>query len=132
MYKLYSNYEEIDANLHWMSAAGMQHQVAGIVQQLQQFNHDFYSEGEGKFLINLKQKREAALLEGLPAHYKEGTLLVHGGAVGFVSYTAGKDPTFLPALDEKKDIDFYRQYVAVRDGYIYLLDSLPMKVCAPV
>jgi N12 class adenine-specific DNA methylase/predicted RNA methylase len=118
-YKLYSNYEEVPANLHWMSAGGMQHQLVGITDLLKKFNHRFYSEGEGKFLINLRSDHLVELEEVNPYH-KEGTLIIHNETVGLVSYTDGK-PVFLPAV--QKDIGFYKQYTSVRDQYLKLVDK---------
>ncbi len=122
-YKLYSNLGEIQFPANWMSAAGLQHQLRGLPNHLQQYQHSFFAEGEGKFMITLDTKLPQ--LSNLNPYHKEGTLIVHDQRVGFVSYSASDNdiPVFLPSLYDRKDIGFYQQYTALRDSYLLLADK---------
>lgn len=122
-YKLYSNLEEIQFPANWMSAAGLQHQLRALPKHLQQYEHSFFAEGEGKFMITLDTKLPQ--LSNVNPYYKEGTLIVHDQRVGFVSYSASDNdrPVFLPSLNDRKDIGFYQQYTALRDSYLLLADK---------
>ncbi len=125
VYKLYSNLQEVEANVHWMVPSSMEHQLSGITQQLQGFNHKYFTEGEGSSLINLNQKETIAELKEINPYHKEGTLIIYGDQVGFVSYAAGEkeNPVFIPALQDKKDIGFYQEYTVMRDVYLSLTDK---------
>lgn len=122
-YKLYSNLEEIQFTVNWMSAPGLQHELRGLPNHLQQYNHSFYAEGEGKFMITLDTRLPQ--LTNLNPYHKEGTLIVHDQRVGFVSHSASDNdtPVFLPSLNDRKDIGFYQQYTTLRDAYLLLADK---------
>jgi N12 class adenine-specific DNA methylase len=126
VYKLYSNAEELQFPVNWMSASAIHHELNGLSNKLKEYNHKFYNEGESTFHIAFDNKDgQLEELKNLSPYYKEGTLLVHNNRVGFVSYIAAesKDPVFLPGLYEKKDLGFYQQYTPVRDSYLMLVDK---------
>jgi N12 class adenine-specific DNA methylase len=126
VYKLYSNLEEVQFPVNWMSASAIHHELNGISNKLQEYNHQFYNEGESTFHIAFNNSDENLTeLTNLNPYHKDGTLFVHNGRVGFVSYTAseGEHPVFIPSLYEKKDLAFYQQYTAVRDIYLALANK---------
>jgi N12 class adenine-specific DNA methylase len=126
VYKLYSNAEEINLPANWMNASAIHLELNGLSNKLQEYNHQFYNEGESVFHVGFNNKnKELDELTDLNQYHKEGTLIVHDNRVGFVSYMAGENnkPAFLPSLYEKKDIGFYEQYSAVRDEYLLLADK---------
>lgn len=126
VYKLYSNVDEIQFPANWMNASAIHNELNGLPNKLQEYNHQFHNEGESTFHIPFnKNDGQLESLTNLSPYHKEGTLVVHNGRVGFVSYIAGENdkPVFLPSLYEKKDAGFYQQYTAVRDEYLMLADK---------
>ena len=126
VYKLYSNTEEISFSANWINASAIHNELTGLSNKLQEYNHQFYNEGEGTFTVRFNNKNSPLdEIKNINPYYKNGTLLVHDNRVGFVSYisTEKDKPVFLPALYDKKDIGFYIQYTAVRDGYLLLADK---------
>ena len=126
VYKLYSNVEEVQFPVNWMSASAIHHELSDLPNRLQEYNHQFYNEGESTFHIAYNNKdRQLEALTNLNPYHKDGTLIVHNGRVGFVSYTVseGEHPVFIPSLYDKKDLAFYQQYTAVRDTYLRLVDK---------
>jgi N12 class adenine-specific DNA methylase len=115
VYKLYSNAEEINFPANWMNAAALHHELNGLSNTLQNYQHRFYNDGASTFHVSLNDDE---ILNDLNPFYKEGTLIVHDNRVGFV----GPENIFIPALDVKKDISFYQQYSGVRDAYLLLND----------
>jgi len=124
VYKIYSNAEEIQPVVNWMNAGGFQNEMKGLTNVLQQYNHEYYNEGEMLFHLSFGKDQDNIIPEPNPYH-KEATLIVHNNRVGFVSFLAGeKDkPVFLPSLYDKKDLAFYKQYAAIRDNYLLLTDK---------
>jgi N12 class adenine-specific DNA methylase len=126
VYKLYSNAIEIQVPVNWMNASAVHHELNSLSNKFVEYDHHFYNEGQSAFHIvfNTKQAKTDELKDVNP-NYKEGTLIVRNGRVGFVSYVASESeyPVFIPALDDKKDLDFYEQYVTVRDAYLTLTDT---------
>ncbi len=123
VYKLYSNVQEVQLPANWMSAAAIEHELAGLANTLQQYQHQYFNAGDGDFHIPLQSNEEEPdILIDINADYKEGTLIIHNNRVGFVSFLASetKRPVFIPALNERKDLDFYRQYISLRDAYLLL------------
>ncbi|MBK8310927.1 MAG: hypothetical protein IPL04_08595 [Chitinophagaceae bacterium] len=111
---------------NWMSASAIHLELNGLSNRLQEYNHQFYNEGEGVFHVAFSNKNVALdELNEINPYHKEGTLIVHNNKVGFVSYIAAENekPVFLPSLYEKKDVGFYQQYTTVRDTYLMLVDK---------
>ena len=126
VYKLYSNVEEAQFSVNWMSASAIHNELNGLSNKLQQYSHQFYNEVEGTFHVAFNNKDgQLEKLANLYPYHKDGTLVVHNCRVGFVSYIAAESehPVFLPSLYEKKDVGFYQQYTAVRDKYLMLADN---------
>ena len=124
VYKIYSNAEDIQPVVNWMSAAGFHNELKGVSNYLQKYDHDYYNEGETVFHLSFNNGEDEIIREPNPYH-KEATLIVHNSRVGFLSYLSGeKDkPVFIPSLYDKKDLAFYQQYTAVRDYYLLLSDK---------
>ncbi|HEY5461661.1 MAG TPA: DEAD/DEAH box helicase family protein, partial [Hanamia sp.] len=123
VYKLYSNVEEVQFPVNWMSASAIHHELNSLSNKLQEYSHEFYNEGESIFHIVFNNSDENLTeLTSLNPYHKEGTLIIYNDRVGFVSYAASESehPVFIPSLNEKKDIAFYQQYTAVRDIYLAL------------
>ena len=126
VYKLYSNADEIEFPANWMNAASIGNELNSLSQKLKQFNHQFFNEGESGFQVELNDNRKKLEeLSNVDFYFKEGLLIIHNDKVGFVSYSASENdkPVFLPSLNDKKDIEFYQQYVLLRDAYLRLTES---------
>lgn len=133
VYKLYSNVEEIQFPANWLNASAFYNEVAKLPERLQNFNHRFYNEGETSFHVNLNRQTETELIKEPNPFHREGTLIVHNGRVGFVSFVAGNEsyPGFIPSIHDKKDLPFYELYTSVRDGYLQLYEQETKGVEAP-
>lgn len=116
VYKLYSNAKEINFPANWMNAAALHHELNGLENTLQKYQHQFYNDGASTFHVSFTDDEK---LDHLNPFYKEGTLIIHNDRVGFV----GPENIFIPARDTKKDISFYQQYISVRDSYLLLADK---------
>ena len=126
VYKLYSNIDEVQVPANWIGASAIHHELTNLSNKLSEFNHIFFNEGEGVFHININGKDDQLnVIKNLSPYYKEGTLLVHNDRVGFVSYTSSQNENaiFLPAVNDKRDVGFYQQYISVRDKYLMLSDK---------
>ncbi|MFW2477633.1 MAG: Eco57I restriction-modification methylase domain-containing protein [Sediminibacterium sp.] len=125
VYKLYSNAEELQFPANWMNAGLLQHELAGITNNLKKYDQQFYNDGEAVFHISLGVDDKLESLKDVNPLHKEGTLIVHNSRVGFVSYMASDDdkPVFMPSLQDKKDLGFYQQYTGVRDMYFELFEK---------
>ncbi|MGI8952448.1 MAG: Eco57I restriction-modification methylase domain-containing protein [Chitinophagaceae bacterium] len=126
VYKFYSNIEEIDFPADWMNASAIMAELNNLSKKLLEYKHDFFNEGDTAFHLKLNNKeKKSEELKTINPYHKEGTLIVHNGSVGFVSYAAnkGENPVFLPSLQEKKDVEFYNQYTVLRDAFLELSDK---------
>jgi len=126
VYKLYSNTEEIQFPANWMNASAIHLELNGLSNKLQEYNHQFFNEGEGVFHAAFRNNNaELDELKDIKSFHKEGTLIVYNNRVGFVSYITGENnkPAFLPSLYERKDVGFYQQYTFVRDEYLLLSEK---------
>ena len=56
VYKLYSNLEEVQLPVNWMSASAIHHELNGLSNKLQEYHHQFYNEGESTFHIAFNNK----------------------------------------------------------------------------
>ncbi len=120
-YKLYSNVEEINFPVNWMSASAFHNELNSLANQLQHFDHDFYNQGEELYHVSL-HKNELVITNPNPLH-KDETLVVHDNKVGSISINDKNEQVFIPALYDKKDIAFYKQYTFIRDAYLSLTDK---------
>lgn len=125
VYKLYSNVAEIDFPASWMNASAFHDHIHKLPERLAIYNHRFYNEGELSFSVSFRQDEEPTLIKNPNPYHREGTLLVHEDRIGLLSFAAsnGEHPSFVPAIHDKKDLSFYKQYCAVRDAYLLLSDK---------
>ncbi|MGI8949944.1 MAG: helicase-related protein [Chitinophagaceae bacterium] len=126
VYKLYSNTEEIEFPANWMNASAVNVELNILSNKLKEYKHDFFNEGDAAFHLKLNNKEKTLKeLKTINPFHKEGTLIVHNGSIGFVSFTGSdeKNAIFLPSLQEKKDVEFYNQYTALRDAFLELSDK---------
>jgi hypothetical protein len=56
VYKLYSNVKEINLPANWMDASAINHELINLSNKLQEYNHDFFNEGEAAHHIVFKNK----------------------------------------------------------------------------
>lgn len=124
-YKLYSNLEEIQFPANWMSAAALQYELKHLSEKLKEYDHAFYNDGDTLFHVSLANDDELKEIKELNPFHKEGTLVVQDDKVGFVSFTTSENSkaVFLPSLHDKRDLAFYKQYAAVRDMYLSLVEK---------
>ncbi|MET6998677.1 helicase-related protein [Chitinophaga defluvii] len=122
LYKLYSNVKEVNhLSANWMNAGLLAHELTGIHNYLQQFNHAFRFEGDRTLENFFRFDQRAQPFTELKAFYKEGTLIVHMGQVGRIGNpdAAFKQADFQP-IGLQASRDFYQKYIALRDGYLEL------------
>lgn len=123
VYKLYSNVVEIQLPTNWMSASAISNELHSLSLKLRGYDHDFFNEGAGEFHLRFKtSEKELDELKNINPYHKEGTLIIHDNSVGFISYSTSEkqQPVFIPGLNDKKDLEFYRQYTLLRDMYLKL------------
>lgn len=125
VYKLYSNTKELQFPVNWMSAAAIQHELKNLPDTLSAYDHVFRNQGEKAFHVSFSQTETLPELTSLQPFYKEGTLLVHNGQVGYASFAASDNEkaVFLPSVNSTKDLAFFEQYTTLRDGYLSLMHS---------
>lgn len=125
VYKLCSNVAEIDFPASWMNASAFHDHIDKLPERLAVYNHRFYNEGELSFSLSFKRDEEPTFIKNPNPYHREGTLLVHEGRVGLLSFAVGDGghPSFVPASNDKRDLSFYKQYCAVRDAYLLLSDK---------
>ncbi|MBA4141269.1 MAG: DNA methylase, partial [Segetibacter sp.] len=123
VYKLYSNVAEIQPDIHWKNADALSSEINNISAALKQYDHKFYNEGEAAHHIEFAEKEDPLdELININPLLKEGALIIYDERIGFVSYATakGEHPVFKPDLHDKKDLEFYKEYVAIRDAYLSL------------
>lgn len=125
VYKLYSNTKELQFPANWMSAAAMQHELKNLPDTLAAYDHSYRNHGEQAFHVSFSNEDALTELKDLNPLYKEGTLFVYKGQVGYASFSASNSQyaVFIPAVNSTKDIAFFEQYTALRDGYLSLMNS---------
>lgn len=123
LYKLYSNVKEIDGfSANWMDARLLGHELKGLSDQLQRFDHAFKYDGDRTLEGMFQFKPEAQLpFTGLHSYYKEGTLVIHNGKVGTIREPDAefKSAQFLPLAGQPGSA-FYERYIGMRDNYLEL------------
>ena len=123
VYKLYSNTKEIDFPANWMNAAAIKNELTHLSNKLKDYNHDFFNEGDAEHHIVFgHNKEQQERLTDVNLYHREGTLIVRNDRVGFLSFIEER-PCFLPSVNDKKDLDFYKQYTLIRDAYLELSDK---------
>ena len=120
VYKLYSNAEEISFPANWMNLRRVQIELDHLSNQIKDYSHQFYSEGEEEFHLSFSKEEKEIYLENIHRSYKEGTLVIHEGQVGFASFIDKENdkPFFIPSLQPSKDVQFYEGYTILRDAYL--------------
>lgn len=123
VYKLYSNTKELQFPANWMSAAAMQHELKNLPDILAEYDHAYRNHGEQAFHVSFAKEETLTQLTDIHPLYKEGTLLVHNGLVGYASFAASDNQhaVFIPAVNASKELSFFQQYTALRDGYLSLM-----------
>ncbi len=125
LYKLSSNVKEITVPSYWMTAEKLHEELKNVAYALPQFGYHYrYSGDESlKDAFGL-QKQDRLVFEGLKPFYKNETLVFYQGKTGLLSKTDQEQQlaTFTP-LSTQKNIEFYRHYIRLRDGYFELQNA---------
>lgn len=123
VYKLYSNTKELQFPANWMSSAAIKHELKNLPDTLAAYDHAYRNHGEQTFHISFANEDALTPLTDLNPWYKEGTLLVRNGMVGYASFAASdnQQAVFIPAVNSTKELAFFQQYTALRDGYLSLM-----------
>ncbi|SFQ30556.1 helicase-related protein [Parafilimonas terrae] len=123
LYKLCANIKEAGhLPASWMDARLLGHELTGISNYLQQFDHSFKYEGDRTLegFFRFEQSTPLPFI-GLKPYYQEGTLVVHNGQAGTI---ANPDQEFKQAIFQPLglhgNIHFYEQYISLRDAYLEL------------
>ena len=123
LYKLYSNVKEVNhLSANWMNAGLLAHELTGISNYLQRFDHAFRFEGDRTLESFFRfEQREIQPLVELNPYHREGTLVVHQGQVGRLGEAdqEHRQAMFQP-LGLKGNVNFYEWYTALRDAYLEL------------
>lgn len=126
VYKMYSNAEEITFSANWKNGGALVHELQGLSNQLQQYDHHYTYEGdkmlEAAFGLD---RNEPGIFTDLKPYYKEGTLVIHNGVIGSIETPDAeyKQAAFRPLLTGQQEIGFYEQYIIIRDTYLELSEK---------
>ena len=122
LYKLYSNVKEISYPNSWMNGLMVSDQLERLSEYLKEFDYEFQYEGDKSFEVAFKLHREQDQFTDLKPHYKKGTLVIHKGEAGIIENIDDQNSRadFEAFTSQPRDVAFYREYVALRDGYFQL------------
>lgn len=125
IYKLHSNLKEIQTSDAWMNATALSNTLQRISKELNEYRYDFRFEGEQYFEAAFGLATHQEYFSGLKPHYKEGVLVVHDGKTGTI-HNLDKEQDraeFKTFSFYNKPLNFFQQYVTVRDIYFTLIDK---------
>ena len=122
VYRLQSNVAEIKFSGAWQNATQLTEAIQTLSYDLKQYNYQFQYEGDKTLEASFGLERGSAhLVSDLKPFYKEGTLLVHQGQVGFVTQPdARHQASFHPIAVDLHHLGFFEKYTALRDAYLGL------------
>lgn len=121
LYKLYSNVKEVPVSARWLSAGVLNHELKGLSEQLRRFDHTYLYQGDRSLEPAFHLIPESARpFTALRPFYRQGTLVIHRGEVGLIGQPSNGQAVF-EAFGSQQDLDFYRQYIEVRDSYQQLV-----------
>jgi N12 class adenine-specific DNA methylase len=123
IYKLYSNVSEIAFSNKWLTGNLLNYELKALSAKLKHFGHNYRYEGdktlEPSFALQADRSKPFTALKPF---YTRDTLIVHEGKTGVIATPENGSAEF-KAFEVQKDIDFYRKYTDVRDGYLELSTS---------
>ena len=124
-YKLFSNYKEIPLSKKWMRGKVLSKELLSLSVLLKQYDHEYLLEGDKSLEPLLELKQETSMqFSALKPFYKDGTLVVHQGSAGTLTEIDGESGIAkFVRFSNQKEIDFYIQYIRMRDCYLQLFEQ---------
>lgn len=121
LYKLYSNVKEIPVSARWMNPAILSHELKRLALYLRNYDQTYRYAGDRSIEAAFQLLPDTARpFTALQSFYRKGTLVIHRGQVGIIGQP-DKDQAVFEAFESQKDLDFYTQYIRIRDCYQQLI-----------
>ncbi|QKJ32837.1 DNA methylase [Mucilaginibacter mali] len=124
LYKFYPNFSELHFSANWMNGGLLSHELNGLVNALQQYNHDFYFTGDQSLKEHFNFGRNAEIyFRTLTPFHQEGSLVAMNGQAGTIhQINETRTQAIFEPLADQKDARFYERYILVRDTYLALAE----------
>ena len=120
LYKLYSNVQELSFSNKWVGGNTLTYELKALSAKLKQFTHDYRYEGDRSLESAFELLADRPLpFTDMRDFYKADTLVIHQGKAGVIGAIANAQADFKP-FEDQKDYGFFRQYIPLRDSYLYL------------
>jgi len=127
VYKIQSNIAEIKFPRDWINAFDLREKLQSLSVQLQSYDQQFFNFGDPAYHVSTAHKKDVIDLTDFNQLYlyKEGTLIVKNNRIGFLSFQGDRESKaiFVEALYDAKDLNFYQQYILLRDCYLQLMKN---------
>ncbi|UZJ63941.1 DNA methylase [Sphingobacterium sp. KU25419] len=124
LYKMYFNAEGNWGTASWMNADALSRQAKVWNEQLLGYGHDYRTFGD-EVIRNLfpLDRNDYHQVNNLRDFYREGTLVLHKGRIGTIHrIRADRSSAELQDIADQRDLDFYANYIKLRDSYHELMD----------
>lgn len=123
IYKLYSNLAEITFPAKWLTGVNLGHELDALSAKLKQYGHDYRYEGDTSLepAFKLVPDRPKAFT-AIKSFYLQDTLVLFDEKVGLMGEPRNGEAAFKP-LDPQPDLQFYREYIPLRDTYLELSEQ---------
>jgi N12 class adenine-specific DNA methylase len=120
MYRLYSNVAEITFPNKWIPGIALGKELDLLSVKLKQFAHDYRYEGDTSLepAFKLLPDRPKGFTDLKPFYIKD-TLVIFDGKLGLIAEPKEYEAKF-DALEIQGELNFYRDYIALRDIYLEL------------
>jgi N12 class adenine-specific DNA methylase len=126
VYKLYSNVAEIRFSANWQSASVLNDELRTLSNNLKRFSYQYKYEGDKTLepAFGLLDDRPQPFTQ-IKGYYKDGTLVTHYNTVGRISNIKPDltEATYHPLSHSGSRIEFFKRYIALRDGYLELVSK---------
>ena len=121
-YKICSNIREIVPPTEWLNGTAFTAALEGVANTLQINGYPFRFEGD-QSLTGLFDSFQSTPFQAIQPFYTSGTLVIHEGRVGTLTSieTDGTKAVFQPFVHATDKLDFYGDYISLRDTYFALL-----------
>ncbi|MGN6567494.1 MAG: hypothetical protein ACTHJ0_06065 [Flavipsychrobacter sp.] len=121
LYKLYSNVVEIRPANNWLNGSQLSSYLDDISNALKEYAYTYRYEGDSTLqdAFNIIKDDPAIYFDTNPS-LRNGMLVESLGKIGRISDldTEAGQAQFHPLLISNNRIDFYRQYISLRDAYL--------------
>jgi len=127
LYKLYSNVGELSFPNNWMNGMLLNTALEELSAKLKAFGYQYLYEGdktlESKFGLEQTATQEFTALK---PYYRAGMLVLFQGKIGRLTEIDDefKRASFEPLASLDNKAAFYEKYIAIRDTYLELTDSI--------